>query len=358
MQTYGIIMAGGGGTRFWPLSRQAMPKQLLNLSGKELMINETIDRLQPTIERDNILIVTNEQLADKMAKAVANRIKPSQILREPIARNTAACIGFAAVEILKQRGDGIMCVFPADHHIADAKEFRSVLEKAITVAAQSNLLVTIGLRPTFSSTGYGYIRYDQTQADAVKPVLSFHEKPNADIARKYMEDGDYVWNSGMFIWKASVVLDRLREYLPEMHQGLMKIYAAIGTAVEDDIIRTVYPTLQNVSIDYGVLEKCGIAGGMVVLTGEFGWNDIGSWDMIHILHKQNENGNIVFGDANCINTSNSVVFSTGKHVSVVDMDDIVVVVTDDAVLVCRQYTAQNAKKAVEKLHADGRTELL
>ena len=198
MNRYGVIMAGGGGTRFWPLSRQKTPKQLLNLSGNGLMINETIDRISHVIDTKNILIVTNEQQGDKMKYSVGDKIANDHILREPSARNTAACIGYAAFEILKKYGDAVMCIFPADHYIKNQTEFDKVLKKAIQVAEEEDKLVTIGITPTFPSTGYGYINYDVSGSTGTYAVNEFVEKPNLETAKRYVASGEYAWNSGIF----------------------------------------------------------------------------------------------------------------------------------------------------------------
>ena len=355
LKAYGIIMAGGGGTRFWPLSRQANPKQLLNLSGKDLMINETLDRLPPVIPHENIFVVTNMQQATKLIEAIRGRIDEDRVLTEPVSRNTAACIGYAAVEILRRYGDGIMCIFPADHYICDEQEFRRILTMGIEYAKKNDKLVTIGLRPTFPSTGFGYIRYNKIGTSLIKDVLEFVEKPDQITAQHYVENGEYAWNSGMFIWKASVILRKFQELLPDIYDDLMMIHDALRTQKEKSVLARVYPRIRKISIDFGVMEK---SSDVVVIPAEFGWNDVGSWDMMHVLHTRDEYGNIILGDAECINTTNAVAYSSGRHISVVDMDDVVVVETADAVLVCRLSKAQDTKLAVERLINKKRNELL
>lgn len=205
MRTFGVIMAGGGGTRFWPLSRQAEPKQLLNLSGKDLMINETIDRVATVCDKSDIFIVTNVTQASKMEDVTDGRVKNDHILREPAARNTAACIGYAAFEIIKKYGDGVMCIFPSDHYIQKQEAFTQTLKEAIEVA-EGGSLVTMGITPTYPCTGYGYIRFDKSEDHIAKKVVEFKEKPDLATAEKYVASGEYAWNSGMFVWKASVIL--------------------------------------------------------------------------------------------------------------------------------------------------------
>lgn len=355
MDVFGVIMAGGGGTRFWPLSRQAFPKQLLNLSGKDLMISETIDRLHPLIAKEHIYIVTSEQQKGKMIEATTGRITQDHILSEPEARNTSACIGLAAIEIAKRYEDGIMCIFPADHYISDEKAFRKTISAAVDIAMSKDQLVTIGIKPTYAATGFGYIKYNKSESGISKRVLAFKEKPNTETAQEYCLSGDYAWNSGMFIWKASVILEQYKKLLPDIYEELMRLYNAIGTNNERKVKHEIYPRIRKISIDYGVLEK---SDKLVVIPADFGWNDVGSWDMMHIIHNVNENGNVLVGDVNSINTTNSVIYSTSKHISVIDMDDIVVVETSDAIMICKQSKAQNVKNAVDKLAAENRTELL
>ena len=275
MNTYGVIMAGGGGTRFWPMSRQEMPKQLLNLSGKETMVNETIDRIGQVIDKNDIFIVTNVCQWKPMADVTKGRIEPKKILAEPAARNTAACIGYAAMEIIKKYGDGVMCVFPADHYIKDEKGFAEILNKAISVAEREDKLVTIGITPTFPATGYGYIEFNKNEDSVAKKVIQFVEKPNLELAKEYVAKGSFAWNSGMFVWRASVILNKFKEFLPEVYQCIVKIGDAMGTPDEEKVINEIYPVIPKISVDYGIMEK---ADNVVVIDGEFGWNDVGSWD--------------------------------------------------------------------------------
>lgn len=346
MNTYGIIMAGGGGTRFWPMSRQEMPKQLLNLSGKEAMINETIDRINRIIDKENIFIVTNVSQLKSMVDITKGRIELGKILAEPAARNTVACIGYAAMEIINKYGDGVMCVFPADHYIKDEEEFAKILNKAIDEADSEDKLVTIGITPTFPSTGYGYIEYDKTESDTAKRVKRFVEKPDAEKARKYVSAGNFVWNSGMFIWKASVILSKFKKMLPDVYDCLIKIGNAMGTPKEEQVINEVYPHIPKISIDYGIMER---ADDIVVINGEFGWNDVGSWDTIGVMYQSDKNGNLSKGNNVLLNTKNSVIFGNKRLIATIGLDNIIVVETEDAILVCNKKNAQDVKEVVEFL---------
>lgn len=356
MNTYGIIMAGGGGTRFWPLSRKETPKQLLNLSGKELMINETIDRITSVIPKKDIFIVTNHSQVGKMEEATKTRIQKEHILSEPAARNTAACIGYAAMEIIKKYGDGIMCIFPADHFIKDELTFSKTLVSAINVAEKEDKLVTMGITPTFPSTGYGYIKYDKvdTEGEAFK-VLEFKEKPDEETAKKYVESGEYAWNSGMFVWKASTILKYFEKLLPDIYENLKTMGDAMDTSEEENVISRIYPDIRSISIDYGIMEK---ADDVVVIPAEFGWSDVGSWDNLGVLYEADDNGNIVHGNHIGVDTKNSVIYAKNKLIATIDVKNVVVVETDDTVLVCKKDKSQNVRKIVDILKEQGREEYL
>lgn len=389
MKTYGVIMAGGGGTRFWPLSRQETPKQLLNLSGKDIMVNEAIDRLSKTAGKDDIFIVTNETQVKKMLQATKGRVKRNHILSEPSARNTAACVGYAAMEIVKKYGDGIMVITPSDAYIKNEAEFTRILGIAVKAAEEKDALVTVGIKPTFAATGYGYIKYavgneqstadnfengrsgtsagtscrrafaipnaEQADAGEILKVLEFKEKPDAETAQKYVSSGEYAWNSGMFIWKASTILKNFERFLPEIYGDLQKIGAAMGTDEEFNVIADVYPKIQSISIDYGIMEK---SPDVYVVPGEFGWNDVGSFDMLGVLHEPDANGNVAIGDQISIGTKNCITYSSGRLVATIGLENVVVIETPDAVLVCDKSKVQDVKKVVEQLKKDRRVELL
>lgn len=352
LEIYGVIMAGGGGTRFWPLSRRRTPKQLLNLSGKDIMVNEAADRLAQVAAYRNLYIVTNCEQAEEMKRVTAGRIRADHILSEPAARNTAACIGYAAMKIVHDRGDGILVVTPSDAYIRDTQAFAAVLERAVD-AARGGALVTVGITPTFPATGYGYIRC--AKGEGALPVEQFIEKPPREKAEEYLASGRYFWNSGMFIWKASVILQRIEALLPELYSGLQAIAASFGREDEARVTAQVYPTLPSVSVDKGILER---TDGILVVPGEFGWNDVGSWDMLGALHPCDENGNIAVGDTIAVDTENTVLYAGGRLVAAVGVSDLVVVETPDAVLVCHRSAAQDVKKIVDRLKEAGREELL
>ena len=354
MKTYGIIMAGGGGERFWPLSRRETPKQLLNLSGKEVLVNEAIDRLSLACDRKDILVVTNAHQVSNLRAVTASRLDAEQILSEPAARNTVACIGYAAMKIHKKYGDGVMVVTPSDAYIKDDETYAEVLKTAIKAAETSDSLVTIGIKPTFPATGYGYIRFEKSE-NAVKQALRFVEKPDLKRAKKYLVSGDYVWNGGIFVWKTSVILEKYKKLIPDVYELLVRIGNAMGTPEEKSVLEELYPQIRSVSVDYAIMEK---SKDILVVPGEFGWSDVGSWDMLSALYGKDANGNVVVSDFVGEDTHDCIVYSKKKLIATVGLDGVIIVDTPDAVLVCAKDRAQEVKKIVEELRTAGREELL
>ncbi|MDD3369192.1 MAG: mannose-1-phosphate guanylyltransferase [Lachnospiraceae bacterium] len=360
MKAYGVIMAGGGGTRFWPLSRKKMPKQFLNLTGRETMVNETADRLMKSLDKDDIFVVTNKTQVPQMEKITTGRLKKDHILAEPAARNTAACIGYAAIEILKKYGDGIMCILPSDAYVQDEDTFAAIINQAIETAEKTDKLITVGIKPTFPCTGYGYIKYREADASISKDIKNqattclkvedFVEKPDLETAESYLADGGYAWNSGMFIWKASVILKYFEKLLPDVYTCLQEIEKALGTPEEKGVIEKVYPVIPKISIDYGIMER---ADSVLMLEGNFGWNDVGSWDTLSALHEADDLGNITVGDHFNIDTTNCIAYAQSKLIATVGVDNLIIVETPDAVLVCAKDRAQDVKNIVEGLDQAG-----
>lgn len=355
MNIYGVIMAGGGGTRFWPLSRQEEPKQLLNLSGKDLMINETIDRIATVADMKDIFVVTNVTQVPKMKTATVGRLQENHILAEPSARNTSACIGYAAMEIIKKYGDGIMCISPADHFIKNQAEFTRVLKEAVEVAEKEDKLITVGIQPTYPATGYGYIKFDKSEDSVAKTVMEFKEKPNLETAKEYLASGAYAWNSGMFIWKASTILKKFEELLPDVYTCIEKIGEAMGTAKEAEVINRIYPNIPSISVDYGIMEK---SSDVLVISGDFGWNDVGSWENMDVIYDEDENGNILVGNQINIDTKNTISYSKKRLITTVGVENLIIVETEDAIMVCDKSRAQDVKLIVDQLKADGKNEYL
>lgn len=351
-------MAGGGGTRFWPLSRQKTPKQLLNLTGKDYMVNEAVDRMMTVISKSNIFIVTSEVQAPSMIQATEGRVFPMNILAEPDARNTAACIGYAAMEIVRKYGDGVMIITPADHYIEDVPALTEILRTAISTAEIEDKLITIGIKPSCPSTGFGYIRYDVNGDSVLKTVLEFKEKPDEETARQYISSGEYVWNSGMFIWKASLILRKMREYVPDIFEDLNTIGDSMNTPYEQEVIHEVYPKIRKISIDYAVMEPSSSRGDVLIIPGDFGWSDVGSWDMMDVLHRRDEKGNVFVGDVIAVDVSDSILFSSGRTVTAIGVDNLVIVETPDSIMICRKDKSQDVKRLVDRISSKGRSELL
>lgn len=362
MNKFGVIMAGGGGTRFWPLSRKERPKQLLNLSGKAVMVNETVERVMASVGKGNVFIVTNESQAQLMRKETEDLVNSNQILAEPAARNTAACIGYAAMEIVKKYDDGIMVVLPADHFIQDTEEYTKVLDAAIAAAIDTDLLVTIGIKPTFPATGYGYIK---AKADSQTPiekteksyfvVEEFVEKPDEETAKEYLAEGNFTWNSGVFVWKASTILKKFENLLPDVYECLVQIGDAMGTAMEQETIQEIYPKIPKISVDYGIMER---SKDVITIAGDFGWNDIGSLDMLGVVKGEDADGNVLYGEQINVDTKDCILYGSDKLIATIGVKDLIVVQEKDAILICDKSRAQDVKLVVDRLNEKGMNQYL
>ncbi len=360
---YAVIMAGGAGTRFWPASRSLRPKQLLPLAGGtgETLLAATVRRLAPLITPDHVFIVTGEHLAEATAKAVPG-VPRAQILCEPAARNTAPCIAWATATIARVDPDALVAVLPSDHFIGDENEFRNVLDRALKTAA-SGRVTTVGIVPTRPETGYGYIEVgdELDGAGAVtgaKSVVRFVEKPDRARAETFLADGRHVWNAGMFFFRAREMSQLVERHLPDVATGVAKIDEAARAGKEPEVLKAIFPTLPSVSIDNGVMEK---AAGLAMVAGDFGWNDVGSWQSAWELGSPDGAGNALSAGAVAIDSKNNLVRTLGtgkKVVALVGVSDLVVVETEDALLVIPRERAQDVRLVVEALKASGRTELL
>lgn len=356
MQVFSMIMAGGGGTRFWPLSRRNMPKQLLNLSGDDAMINETIKRCEPLIPIKNTFIVTNKVQSEVMKNILIEEFPRDNILVESAARNTAPCILYAAMHIYEKYGDGILCVFPSDHYITEEKKFLEVLNNAINVADKSEKIVTLGIKPTFAATGYGYIkRNGESDYTGAYKLESFIEKPNIERAKDYFDSGEYYWNSGMFIWKVSVVIELFKRFLPRIYKALSVVEGKFLTLEGKKLIEDIYPKIDNISVDYGIMERLDEA---YIIPGDFGWNDVGSWDALGAVFPADEKGNIIKADYIGYDTKECIIYGNKKLITTVGMYNTVIVDTDDAILICAKDKAQDVKYIVDMLKEKGKIELL
>jgi mannose-1-phosphate guanylyltransferase len=350
---FAVVMAGGKGARFWPKSREKTPKHLLDISSERTMIRETVDRIRPLVPAERTLIVTGKSHAAELIRQLPE-IPRANILIEPVGRNTAPCIGLAALHILRRVPDAVMLVLPSDHRIGDETAFRKVLQEAAKEAVQGNFLVTIGIQTNGRpDTGYGYIEKGvllPNRGDAgTSAVSAIREKPSHDQAVEFIRRGD-LWNSGMFVWKASTIMGAIGRFLPDLHRGLMEIREALGTEREEAVVKEVYTGQKAVSIDYGVMEK---ASDVLVIPGDFGWSDLGSWDALWEVSKKDESGNVVRGQFIGVDAADSLIHGTGKLVALVGVKDLLVVETDDALLICRRGRSQDVRRIVEILEKKG-----
>jgi mannose-1-phosphate guanylyltransferase len=346
--TYAVIMAGGVGSRFWPRSRERTPKQLLDIVGKASMIQNTLARVEPLIAPMSTFIVTNARQRDTVVKQLPFFPKEN-ILVEPIGRNTAPCIALAAAWVRRIDPEGVMVVLPADHLVRDQQEFRRVLEIALQVAEESEALLTIGIQPSRPETGYGYIQFaDDGQnpyaGRGVYRVKTFAEKPTLETAERFLKSGDFLWNSGMFVWKAKTILQEVQTHLPDLYASIMTLSNTIGTPEYAPLLEETYGLIRGISIDYGVMEK---AGNVYVVRGDFGWSDVGSWDEVVNLTPTDADGNALRGKVFVKDARNNYVEAGNKFVAMLGVDNLIVVVTDDAVLVCRQGHSQEVKEVVD-----------
>ncbi len=350
---FAVIMAGGKGTRFWPRSREKTPKHLLDISSERTMIRETVDRIKPLVPAERTLIVTGKSHAAELIRQLPE-IPPENILIEPVGRNTAPCIGLAALHILRRVPDAIMLVLPSDHRIGDEATFLRIIQAAAGAASQGDALVTIGIHPTGPETGYGYIEQGDPLSvggtDEIYRVRSIREKPPLEQAERFLARGGFSWNSGMFVWKTSTIIEAIGQFLPDLEQGLLQIREALGTDREEAVVRAVYTGQRAVSIDYGVMEK---AKNVLVVPGAFGWSDLGSWDALWEVSEKDENGNAVRGEFIGVDAADSLIHGTGKLIALVGVKDLLVVETNDALLICRRGRSQDVRQIVETLEKKG-----
>lgn len=355
---HAVIMAGGSGTRFWPQSRNRMPKQLLKLAGDRTMIQQTLDRCDGMIDPANAWVVTNAVQVEQTQQQLPE-MPGKNVLVEPMARNTAPCIGLAAAHALKHDPDAIMFVMPADHVISPREVFQAAALKAVSVVeADPERLVMFGVTPAFPATGYGYIERGAAfaQVDGSFDVKSFREKPKLELAEQYVESGNFYWNCGIFCWKAATILDQLKQHEPDMYERLQRIVAAIDTDAYDSVLADEFPQMNSISIDYAVLER---ATGATVIEAPFTWDDVGSWLAVPRLAGEDENGNTIDGPFAGIDTKNCIVRTTDGHlIATLGVDDLIIVHTEDATLVARKQDSERIKELLEEIKQQGQSDRL
>ncbi len=356
--TYALIMAGGVGSRFWPRSRKALPKQYLPLLGKETLIQAVCHRLQVFLPTERIFIVsTKSQLP--LLKEQLPWFKSSRLIVEPFGKNTAPCIGLAALHLHYLNPEAIMIVLPSDHLINNTEKFTELLDAAVRIVSQHpEALVTIGIEPTYPATGYGYIQRGEefsTASNRAFRVRAFAEKPTQEVAEQFFSTGEFLWNSGIFVWRASTILQNIDALIPDLSAGLREIRQAMGTDQLAAVTEKVYKQIHSDSIDYGIMEH---ASNVIVLEGNFGWSDVGSWEEVYNICSKDEDGNVIIRDPVVRNVKNSYIESSGRTIAVIGVEDLIIVDTPDALLICRRDQSQDVKWVVEKLKHSGLQKLL
>jgi mannose-1-phosphate guanylyltransferase len=354
---YAVVMAGGSGTRFWPLSRRKHPKQLLELFGSGTLLEQTVERLRPLIPPERVYVYTNELVWREVCRRLP-KIPRAQIVAEPASRNTAPTLGVAAHGICRRDPQGLMVVLPADHTIAKPAEFLRVLRAGCETADVAGRSVVIGLKPTRPDTGFGYVRLGAREArtwgQEIYPVEKFTEKPPLAVARRYVASKRYLWNGGMFIWRASTLLENFAKYQPRMADQLARL-AAAGGIRSAKTFRRLFPQFEKVSIDYAIMEKIP---DIHAVAADIGWNDVGSWEVVYGLSAKDNEANVRPQRSLCLDSRGNMIVAKRSFVVTVGIQDLVIVETDDALLVCPRERSQQVGKAVQALEGAGLKELL
>lgn len=343
-----LIMAGGLGTRFWPKSRREHPKQLLKMFGEKTLIQNTVNRLLPIISNEDIYVVSTEEQLEKIKEHLPE-LPEGNFIVEPMGKNTAPCIGLASIFMQKKHPGETMVVLPADHLIFDDKMFHETLLAGAKAANEFDSLVTIGIKPTYPATGYGYIqlqdKINSIEGIEIFNVKTFAEKPNEETAKSFIQSGDFLWNSGIFMWKIERILDEIKKSLPDLYDGLIEIDENIGTANESEVVHSVYGEIKGISIDYGIMEA---AEDVKVLRGSFGWNDLGSWEEVYKLHEKDAENNVLIGQQHLVKECRGCyIDSQERSVAIVGIDNLIVVDAGDVILLCPRDRAQDVKALVE-----------
>lgn len=357
---YIVLMAGGIGSRFWPRSRFKKPKQMLELLGEQSMLQMTYERIKPLTSADKILVITNVDLAEGVREQLPE-IPQQNIIAEPFGKNTAPCIGLAAAIIQKrQPEDEVMVVLPADHLIDDYKKFQGTIKMAAEYAATHQCLITIGIKPSYPETGYGYIQRGpeiaQKSGRPLYKVKSFAEKPNLETAKRFVESGDFLWNSGMFIWSTRLIVEQFKEYEPDIYHGIAHMREAVDTPAFEETVSDVYSKIPSVSVDYAIME---VSRTVCIMESDFTWNDVGSWEAAYHISEKDKQGNALVARDSClVDANNNFFYVKDKLVAAVGVDDLVVVETDDALLICKKNQSQRVKEIVDNLRRKKKFEYL
>jgi len=351
---YAVIIAGGRGTRFWPASRKELPKQLLNIIGDNSMLQMTVDRLRKMKNIEDIFIITGKHLEAKIKKTISG-VDPKNIIVEPSAKNTAPAIGLAALYIKQKRSDAVMGVFPADHLIVGAQKFSKSVRSAIQIATKKQTLVTIGIKPHYPATGYGYIQFNKKSSDShlnAFPVKTFAEKPHEKLATRFLKSGDFLWNGGMFVWRIDSFFSEISSHMPELDSQLAKIEKRIAGKKH---FSQLWSRIEPESIDYGLLEK---TKNIYVIKAEFDWNDLGSWNSVFEFSPKNKENNAIRGQGIVIDGKNNFIESQNQFTAIIGQSDLVVVSTNDATLVVPRSRVEEVKRVIAFLEESKNKKLL
>ena len=350
---FAVIMAGGRGERFWPRSRMAKPKQFLNLIGEKTMLQLTVERIKDLVEISDTFIVAGSEFKDIILEQIP-QLPEENIIIEPFGRDTAAAIGLAALVLGQKKSREVMIVLPADHYIGNVRNFQEVLRSAIATADRGDKIVTLGISPHSPETGYGYIqRGELIDTFARMPVyraVRFLEKPNYAHALEFLSSGDYLWNSGMFVWRLDLIRTMIRKHIPALAEGLKEIENSLGTDQYQITTNKVYSGLPKISIDYGIMEH---ADNVLVVPCDFGWNDIGCWTALEKYAEKDDLGNVLHGKGIMLDTDNTYVLSEDKTVALLGVKDLIIVNDHDSLLICHKSRAQEIKKVVRALSDKG-----
>jgi len=353
--SYAVIMAGGIGSRFWPKSRESKPKQYLALVEDGSLIQNTAARLKGMFDDKQIYIVSTKPQQPLLQEQLA-WLPQDQIFFEPMGRNTAPAIGLAAIHLQHKDPQAVMVLLPADHRITKTNTFLQKLQTALNVVQKDKqALVTIGIQPTYAATGYGYLETsDVVDGSDYNRVKRFREKPDRDTAEQFIRQGNFFWNSGIFIWRASTILEQFRQFMPQLHDGLLRIQKTIATKYYEKTLADVYAQLNSESIDYGVMEH---ASSVFMVHGDFGWSDVGSWEEVYNISKKDENNNVVKGQALLKEVKNSYIQAGNRTVSIIGLNDVIVIDEADALLICKRDHSQDVRWVVSKLdqNRDGKS---
>ena len=352
---FAVIMAGGIGSRFWPRSKERKPKHLIRIFGENSMIQDTVERISAIIPKENIYIITN-RVQKPRVKAQLKEIPEENIIDESFRKNTSACIALASLIIKQKNENAIIINLPSDHLINDVTSFQQTILKAAEFAKKSDGLVTIGIKPSRPETGYGYIQIDERYVDnSVFPVLTYAEKPNLETARRFIIAGDFLWNSGIFLWRADVIFNELKKHMPDLYDEIIKLKSKLGTLEFERELVAAYGQLKSISIDYGLMEK---SDNVFCIKGFFDWGDVGSWEEVYYLSDKDSDANVKIGDIYTEKTFGSYVFSPKKFTALIGVEQLIVINTNEALLICNRENSQEVKQVVDFLRMHNRTELL